>query len=91
MRIEAYTQVQQLYQPKKVNNAKTTATASKRDQVEISGFGKEIQLAKQAVSASPDVRSDKVEAIKSQMEAGTYSVSTSALADKLLDGIYGNV
>ncbi|MCB0155427.1 MAG: flagellar biosynthesis anti-sigma factor FlgM [Anaerolineae bacterium] len=38
----------------------------------------------QAAKEGPEVRTDKVEAIKNQVAAGTYRVDANALADKLL-------
>lgn len=83
MRIEAYTQVQQLY-----SNNKTIKTASKgkvsfSDQVEISSVGKGIQAAKAAVAGASDVREDVVAPIKAKVQAGTYEVSAESFADKL--------
>ena len=38
----------------------------------------------QAAKEVPDVREDKVQAIKNQVETGTYQVNVNALAEKLL-------
>lgn len=43
MRIEAYNQVQQLYNTRKPGQVKKSAGASFSDQVQISRFGKDIQ------------------------------------------------
>lgn len=84
MRIEAYNMVSQVYQankPKQVGQANKT---SKMDQVQISSFGKDLQVAKQAVKNAPDVREDVTAPIKSSINNGTYNVSSEAFADKLL-------
>ena len=85
MRIEPYAQVQQLYKTNKTEKTKSTASAGRKDQVEISSFGMEIQAAKQAVAASSDIREDVVAPIKSSIAAGTYSVSNEEFSDKLID------
>jgi negative regulator of flagellin synthesis FlgM len=59
------------------------------DSVEISDLARELAKARQAVDAAPDVRSDKVAAIKKRIEDGTYSVSPELLARKLLEGADG--
>ena len=41
-------------------------------------------MAKAAVAAAPDVRTDLVNDIKTRMQNGTYDVSMEMLADKLL-------
>lgn len=84
MRIEAYTQIQQLYNTKKTPRNENTKKMSFADAVEISSLGKDIQTAKQAVANTPDIREDLVASIKEQVKAGTYSVSGEQLANKLL-------
>ena len=57
MRIEAYTQVQQIYGANKSSKtSKTSQTSYGRDAVEISSFGRDIQIAKSAVSEASDIR-----------------------------------
>ena len=85
MRIEAYNQVQQLYNTKKPGQVKKTTGTSFTDQVQISSLGKDIQSAKNAVAASPDVREDVTAPIKASIAAGTYEVSAESFADKLLE------
>ena len=85
MRIEAYSQVQQVYSNSKVNKAQPAKkTNDIRDTVSFSSIGKDIQIAKQAVNAVPDVREDKVASLKAAIKNGTYDVSGEAFADKLL-------
>ena len=83
MRIEAYTQVQQLYQNRKVTKTQQAGSVSPADQVQISSLGKDIQTAK-AVAAAPDVREDVVASVKTRIQDGTYSVETGSFAEKLL-------
>ena len=84
MRIEAYTQVQQLYQSQKVNRSQKTSTVAQTDQLQISSFGKDIHVAKAAVAASPDIREELTAPIKAKILSGTYEVSNESFADKLL-------
>jgi negative regulator of flagellin synthesis FlgM len=85
MRIEAYSQVQQLYSNNKISRPQATKkTSDVRDTVSFSSIGKDIQVAKQAVSAAPDIREDKVASLKAAINNGTYDVSGEAFADKLL-------
>ena len=84
MRIEAYTQVQQLYNKNSTKQLKKETSSSRfSDQLQISSMGKDIQIAKQAVAGAADVREDLVASIKSQIEDGTYSVDSTSLAEKL--------
>ena len=84
MRIEAYTQVQQLYQSQKVKQTQRTAVAGQADRVQISSFGKDIQTAKAAVAGSPDIREELTAPIKERIQNGTYEVSASSFAEKLM-------
>ena len=84
MRIEAYTQVQQIYQSQKAGKVQKTGNVAKSDKVQISSFGKDIQIAKAAVAGSPDVREELTAPIKAKIQNGTYEVSNASFADKLL-------
>lgn len=85
MRIDAYNQVNQIYQATKT--AKTKAKPSKNitDTLEVSNVGKDLQIAKQALNATSDVREEKINAIKAAMASGTYNVSAEELADNILN------
>lgn len=85
MRIEAYNAISQVYQANSKMATKTNATASSNDKFEISETAKSYQVAKQAVSAAPDIREDKVAEIKAKMASGTYTVSAEDFAEKVLD------
>ena len=87
MRIDAMIEVSQIYQANgKVKKTGSTQSVVTRDSVEISSFGRELQVAKQAVAQAPDIREEKVEELKNSIANGTYSVPMGALADKLLNG-----
>lgn len=53
-------------------------------QVSLSGDAMALQRVTQAVKETPDVRVDVVNAIRAQLEAGTYQVNAENLAGKLL-------
>lgn len=72
-------------QMKKADRANRTGKA-KPDEVEISDKGKEIHRAMHALSSVPDVREDKVEAVRSRIEAGTYKVRGKDVVRKLFAG-----
>lgn len=84
MRINAYTQVQQMYGTKKTGNIKSKSNASFSDQLQISSVGKDIQSAKQAVAGASDIREDVTAPIKAKIQAGTYDVSAESFADRLM-------
>lgn len=87
MRIGAYNQVAQLYgnQPVKKNyNQGAVGATSTTDQVSFSTIGKDMQIAKAALSSVSDVREDRVKALKESIANGTYQVSAESFADKIL-------
>ena len=84
MRIEAYNAVSQVYQSNTKLTAKTNPVANANDKFEISQTAKSYQIAKQAVSAAPDIRQDKVADIKAKMSSGTYTVKSEDFADKVM-------
>lgn len=86
MRIDAVNRVSQLYQANSTKKVAKQTSAEKYDSVQISRMGKDYQVAKAAVAAVPDVRTDLVNDIKSRLQNGTYDVSMEMLADKLLAG-----
>ncbi|MCM1099924.1 MAG: flagellar biosynthesis anti-sigma factor FlgM [Clostridium sp.] len=86
MRIEAYTQVQQIYKAQKTGRSAATGTASSaKDQLQISDRGKDIQTAKAAVAAAPDIREDLTASVKEQIQSGNYHVDNSSFAARLLE------
>lgn len=84
MRIEAYNQVQQMYQVKQRGKAQPTGSVSCKDQLQISSTGKDYQSAKAAVAGAADVREELTASIRTRIDNGTYSVDPTAFAEKLL-------
>lgn len=84
MRIEAYTQVQQLYNTKKTAKTPIAQSISASDKIQISSIGKDFQTAKAAVDASSDIREDVIAPLKAGIANGTYHVSGESFAEKLL-------
>ena len=60
----------------------TVPNGGKTDQADLSSTG----LAA-AQSASSDVRMEKVETVRSAIDAGTYQVSAGDVADKMMQGL----
>jgi len=86
MRIDAMSEISQLYQANSVRKKTEKPASYSKDSVEISSFGRDLQIAKQAVAQAEDVRAEKVQELKTSMANGTYNVPMSALAEKLLNG-----
>lgn len=84
MRIEAYNQVQQVYQAKRTGKTQKSASVSRTDRLQISSIGKDIQMAKAAVASAPDIREELTAPIKERIQDGTYEVSNESFAEKLI-------
>lgn len=85
MRIDAMSQVAQIYKASQARGVEKNEKSRAKDEVHISEAGKDFQIAKMALQEVPDVREERIAAIKSSMEAGTYEVSSSDFADKVLE------
>ncbi len=88
MRINSFEKVNQLYKTNSANKTKKSNAYGGSDKVQISQMGKDFQIAKTAVKNSSDIRTDKVDAIKRQMDQGTYHVSNKDVADKVVDNFF---
>lgn len=63
--------------------------ASPTDQVSLSDEARALAAAHKAVEEAPDIRQEKVAAIKQRIEDGTYNVSPKVLARKILEHVAG--
>lgn len=59
------------------------------DSVSLSGTTQELKKVRDMVSAQPDVRAERVAALKAAIANGSYRVDNTALAEKMLDRIMG--
>ena len=86
MRIETFNQIAQIYKTGKSGKAANTeSVGASRDEVQISSFGREYQIAKQAVAEASDIREDKVAELRARVKSGNYTVDTGDFASRLLE------
>ncbi len=87
MRIEAYNQIAQVYSANKATGTKSASKVApaRKDEVQLSSIGKDIQTAKQAVAEASDIREDKVAEMKQKLASDNYQVDTGDFASKLLE------
>jgi negative regulator of flagellin synthesis FlgM len=52
---------------------------------EISPRGKEFARAKEAASNAPDIREDRVQALKQKIADGKYNIDAHGIADRMVD------
>ncbi len=94
MRIDAYNQINQIYQTSQAKKTSATSEAGKTsfsDALQLSQAGKDIQVAKQSVKDAPDVREDKVNELKARIASGNYNVTGKDVADKLVENYFNSL
>ena len=57
------------------------------EQIVLSAKARNIQKAQETVKSSPDIRTEKVNRIKKQIDDGTFRVDSNVLAGKILEDI----
>ena len=80
--------IAQMYRKQEISKqGKKTTGVHKRDELNISNEAKDFQVAMKALRNTSDVRKDKVEEIKRQIEAGTYDVDSGKIVDKIISDL----
>ncbi len=67
----------------KVETPKTDAPKAE-DRVSLSTNARDIQITKNAVEASPEIREETVQDVKKDVEAGNYKINSDKIADKIV-------
>lgn len=91
MRINTVNNVSQIYQANSAARYNQMNKTTSKDSLEISSVAKDLQAALNAVKQSEDVRLDRVNELKKQMDSGTYQVSNKEVADKLVERFFSNM
>lgn len=59
------------------------------DRVDLSTRSKELKKIEEVLASTPDVRTERVEALKRLIEEGRYEVDSAALAEKMIqEGLF---
>jgi flagellar biosynthesis anti-sigma factor FlgM len=59
--------------------------------VHLSQASKEAQLIKEIISSEPEVREDKVSALRESIKSGKYKIDNEAVADRLVDAFMDDI
>lgn len=70
--------------PKSPGETSSVQEAASGDRVKLSQQVRELHAARAAISQMPDIREEKVTAIRAQIEAGTYKVDSEKIAAKMI-------
>jgi len=89
MRIGGINDMLKTYNQKKVyNNSTVNEVGKKRDEMKVSGEAQMFSKILQAAKKAPEVREEKVNSLKNQIEKGDYQVSGDKVADRMLNEFY---
>ncbi len=67
----------------KANNVKKSSFS--KDKIDISSSAKDVQLATATLKSLPDVRAEKIAALKEAIDSGTYNVPSIDIAEKMIE------
>lgn len=87
MKINSVTGAMGVYQQsgaRKVSGVKEAARPTKGDGVELSREAKQVLALKDKVAQAPEVRQQRIEELRRQIESGTYRPDARQIADKML-------
>jgi negative regulator of flagellin synthesis FlgM len=65
----------------------TVVNGVSSDQVKLSQDYQDLAQAQKSIAGTDEVRTDKVQQIKSRLESGSYQINPGAIAGKMLDEI----
>ena len=91
MRIDSVNKLEQIYRSQSLQKNVQKNKKNQKDCIQISSAGKDMQIAKKAVQAAPEVRVDKVEEIKRRIASGTYNVSCEEIAEKMANSYFDHL
>lgn len=90
MKINGFSNIQKVMNAYGASKPQETSKSQfKEDKIEISQAGREYQIAMEAARKLPDIRQEKVEAIRLELESGTYKVDADKIARGILKGAIG--
>ncbi len=84
---QAYVRELESAKPADVTTDETQKVEQKtavEDKVSLSANARDINIAKNAVQAAPEIREEAVQDIKKQVDAGTYEIDSEKIADKIV-------
>ena len=82
--------VYNVYKTQSANNHNTTRLTraeEQKDSVVLSSQAKDFSTAMKAIKGSPDVREEKVNSLKEQVQTNSYDVKSTDIAAKMLSNL----
>ncbi len=82
--LQAY-KVNELFSNSKIVKSKSSKSEGSKDTLKISEEARAFGDTIKTLASVPDIREEKVEALKEKLESGTYDVTSSDIAKKIYD------
>jgi len=82
--LQALQQYQKIEKVQSEQSQKVDGNAAPEEKVNLSTKARDIQQLREAVNQLPDVREDKVRALKDQVDRGAYDVNGQKIAEKMV-------
>ncbi len=82
---EVYLRAQKTQGKDAVGEGQSGDGVRKADQVELSGKAREVENLRAEIGALPEVRQERVEAIRKAIESGNYRIDPGKIAEKIID------
>jgi negative regulator of flagellin synthesis FlgM len=67
---------------------KSGPISAKKDDISISGSGKDFQAVMRAVRETPDIRQDLVNSLSEKYESGSYDVDSKSIAGNIVSKLF---
>lgn len=87
MKINKTDKVLQVYNNMGVNKANSNKNKLGKDEIEFSERAKDYQFAINKFKELPEIRMDKVDKLKKEVESGNYNVEGRKIVEKIYEGI----
>lgn len=87
MKINKTNNILGIFFNRKTNKVGKNTQAKKKDKLEVSDKAKDFQVAMDKLKQLPDIRNEKVERLKKEVQSGTYNVEGRRIAEKIMESI----
>lgn len=87
MKINKTDKVVQVYNSMISNKANISKNRKEKDKINLSERAKDYQFAMNKIKEIPDIRIDKVNRLKEQVQSGNYNVEGKKIVEKMFESI----
>lgn len=88
MKINKTNKIFQIYENMKNRRLNSNKNVSKKDEFKASEKALDYQFAINKLKEVPEIRKERVERIKAQVQSGNYNVEGKKIAEKIIEGLH---